>query len=96
MISANLTLINLREKFKQAEYKHIEIADLKFFIEDKLEKLLNQNVTRLNFAEKLQRIINEYNSGSLSVENYFEDLIDFLETIARRRRTPYPGKPHYR
>jgi len=73
----------LREKFKQADYKHIEIADLKLFIEDKLEKLLNQNVTRLSFAEKLQRIINEYNSGSLTVENYFEDLIDFSKELRK-------------
>jgi type I restriction enzyme, R subunit len=27
----------LREKFKQAEFKHIEIADLRLFIEDNLE-----------------------------------------------------------
>lgn len=73
----------LREKFKQAEFKHIEIADLKLFIEDKLEKLINQNVTRLNFAEKLQRIIDEYNSGSLTVENYFEDLIDFSKQLRK-------------
>jgi len=71
----------LREKFKQAEFKHIEIADLRLFIEDKLEKLLNQNVTRIDFAKKLQDIINEYNSGSLSVENYFEDLIDFSKKL---------------
>lgn len=73
----------LREKFKQAEYKHIEIADLKLFIEDKLQKLLNQNFTRINFAEKLQRIINEYNSGSLTVENYFEDLMDFSKQLRK-------------
>jgi len=71
----------LREKFKQTEFKHIEIADLKLFIEDKLEKLLNQNVTRVDFARRLQEIINEYNSGSLSVENYFEDLIDFSQKL---------------
>ncbi|NOQ25230.1 MAG: HsdR family type I site-specific deoxyribonuclease [Bacteroidales bacterium] len=73
----------LREKFKQAKYKHIEIEDLKLFIEDKLTKLLNQNVTRINFAEKLQRIINEYNSGSLTVENYFEDLINFSKDLRK-------------
>ncbi len=73
----------LREKFKQAEYKHIEIEDLKLFIEDKLEKLLHQNVTRGNFAERLQRIINEYNSGSLTVENYFEDLINFSKDLRK-------------
>jgi type I restriction enzyme R subunit len=71
----------LREKFKQAEFKHIEIEDLKLFIEDKLSKLVNQNVTRINFAERLQQIINEYNSGSMSVENYYEDLIRFSEKL---------------
>ncbi len=44
---------------------------------------LNQNVTRINFAEKLQRIINEYNSGSLTVENYFEDLINFSKDLRK-------------
>ncbi len=76
----------LREKFKQAEYKHIEIEDLKLFIEDKLSKLLNQNVTRVNFAEKLQQIINEYNSGSLSVENYYEDLIEFSKSLREEEK----------
>jgi type I restriction enzyme R subunit len=71
----------LREKFKSAEYKHIEIEDLKIFIEDKLSKLINENITRINFAERLQQIINEYNSGSLSVENYFEELIDFSKRL---------------
>lgn len=42
---------------------------------------MNQNVTRINFAERLQQIINEYNSGSLSVENYYEDLIKFSEKL---------------
>ncbi len=71
----------LREKFKKTEYKHIEIEDLKLFIEDKLSKLIGQNVTRVNFAERLQKIINEYNSGSLSVENYFEELVTFSKNM---------------
>lgn len=71
----------LREQFKSSEYKHIEIEDLKIFIEDKLAKLINQNITRVNFADRLQQIINEYNSGSLSVENYFEELVDFSKKL---------------
>ena len=71
----------LREKFKKTEYKHIEIEDLKLFIEDKLSKLINQNTTRVNFAERLQQIINDYNSGSLTVEQYFEDLVDFSKKL---------------
>ncbi|MBN1188104.1 MAG: type I restriction endonuclease subunit R [Bacteroidales bacterium] len=71
----------LREKFKKADYKHIEIEDLKMFIEDKLQKLISDNITRTDFAEKLERIIDEYNSGSLSVENYFEELVEFSKKL---------------
>lgn len=71
----------LREKFKKTEYKHIQIEDLKLFIEDKLSKLIDRNVTRINFAERLQQIINNYNSGSLTVENYFEELVKFSQKL---------------
>ena len=71
----------LKEKFKKTEYKHIEIEDLKLFIEDKLSKLIDQNSTRINFAERLQQIIDEYNSGSLSVENYFDELVEFSKKL---------------
>lgn len=71
----------LREKFKKTEFKHIEIEDLRIFIEDKLQKLIDQNITRTNFAERLQKIIDEYNSGSMNVENYFEELVDFSKKL---------------
>ena len=71
----------LKEKFKKTEYKHIEIEDLKLFIEEKLSKLIDQNTTRINFAERLQQIIDEYNSGSLSVENYFDELVEFSKNL---------------
>ena len=71
----------LRDKFKNADYKNIEIEDLKIFIEEKLAKLLEENVTRTNLKEKLEAIINAYNSGSLSVENYFEELVKFSEKL---------------
>lgn len=71
----------LRDKFKNADYKSIEIEDLKIFIEEKLAKLLEENVTRINLKEKLEAIIYEYNSGSLSVENYFEELVRFSEKL---------------
>ncbi|MBK8416405.1 MAG: DUF3387 domain-containing protein [Bacteroidetes bacterium] len=50
-------------------------------MEDKISKLINQNTTRVNFAEQLQQIINDYNSGSLTVEQYFEDLVDFSKKL---------------
>lgn len=71
----------LREEYKTAEYKHIEVNDLRAFIEDKMHQLLNKNVTRKGFAEKLNEIINRYNSGGAIVEDYFNDLMDFVDKL---------------
>ncbi|HYE37304.1 type I restriction endonuclease subunit R [Methylocaldum sp.] len=71
----------LREEFKQATYKNIEIADLRAFIEHKLKLMLERNVTRAGFAQRLQQIIDAYNSGAASTENYFEDLMDFTRDM---------------
>lgn len=67
----------LKADFKQATYKNIEIADLRAFVEQKLKLMLEQNSTRSDFAQRLQQIIDRYNSGGSSTENYFEDLMRF-------------------
>jgi len=71
----------LREEFKQAPYKHIEIADLRAFLQHKLELMLQQNATRTDFAQRLQQIIDTYNAGGSSTENYYEDLMQFTEDL---------------
>ncbi len=71
----------LREEFKDATYKNIEIADLRAFLQQKLEQMLRQNATRSDFAQRLQEIIDAYNSGGSSTENYFEDLMKFTEEL---------------
>lgn len=71
----------LKEEFKEKEFKNIEIANLREFIEKKLEVMLKENSTRTNFAEKLQEIINRYNSGGSSTENYYEDLVKYAEGL---------------
>ena len=71
----------LREEFKQATYKNIEMADLRTFLQHKLEQMLQQNTTRSDFAQRLQQIIDTYNSGGSSTENYFEDLMKFTEEL---------------
>lgn len=69
----------LAEDYKKAEYKNIEINDLRAFIVDKLEKMLKENITRTDFAERLQAIIDEYNAGGTSTENYFDELMKFTK-----------------
>lgn len=71
----------LKEDFQRASYKNIEIADLRAFIQHKLDQMLRQNATRSDFAQRLQRIIDTYNAGSSSADNYFEDLVKFTKDL---------------
>jgi type I restriction enzyme, R subunit len=71
----------LKSDFKAASYKNIEIADMRSFLEDKLTQMLQQNTTRTEFAKRLQEIIERYNSGGSSNENYYEALVDFAENL---------------
>ena len=71
----------LQEDFADVKYKHIEIAELRAFLEDKLRQMIERNHTRINFAQKFQDIIDAYNAGGSSTENSYAELIKFVEDI---------------
>lgn len=78
---SKLNVEKLKEEFAETQYKHIEIAELKTFIEDKLRRMLEANHTRVDFAQKLQQIVDRYNAGGSSTENYYDDLMAFTESM---------------
>lgn len=78
---SKLDVNKLKEQFKQATFKNIEIADLRAFITDKLDKMVGRNVTRKSFAQKLQDIIDNYNNGRVSQEDYVALLFNFVEQL---------------
>lgn len=71
----------LEEEFKCTPHKNIEIADLRAFIQKKLEQMLKENGSRTDFATRLQGIIDRYNSGSSSADNYFDELMKFTKDL---------------
>jgi type I restriction enzyme R subunit len=71
----------LKTDFRQVKHKHIEIADLRRFLERKIEQMLQQNVTRTNFAQRFQAIVDQYNAGGSTTENYYEALVDFAKKL---------------
>ena len=78
----------LKKEIKSAEYKAIEIDDLKEYIEEALKKMINQNCTRIKFSERYRSIINRYNSGSSENEDYYEQLIRFVEELKNEQERP--------
>ena len=71
----------LSEEFKDKKHKNIEIADLLAFIQKKLTEMLGKNVSRRDFAEHLQEIVDRYNSGGANTENAYQELLDFAKQM---------------
>lgn len=71
----------LKKEFKQAEYRAVEIDDMKEFIEKALRQMLKRNCTRRKFSERYRNIIDQYNAGSADNEHYYEELVKLLEAM---------------
>ena len=65
----------LRSEFETKSYKNIEFTDLRELLEIKLKQMMAQNKTRGSFLQNFQKIIDDYNSGSISIEEAYEELI---------------------
>jgi len=58
-------------------HKRTEVEKLKRLIEGRLGQMVRQNHSRVELAEKFERLIAEYNAGSRNIEELFKDLINF-------------------
>ncbi len=73
----------LRREIKVAQYKAIEIDDLKAFIETALQQMLSRNCTRNKFSDRFKRIIDSYNAGGTENEDYYEQLVKLVEELKK-------------
>jgi type I restriction enzyme R subunit len=70
----------LRTHFQRSR-KRIEVEKLRAALARKLNSLVLMNRTRMDYLERFQRMIDEYNSGSKNVEGLFEELVDFAQAL---------------
>ena len=76
----------LADEFEGKKHKNIEITDLLAFIEKKLHQMLQRNVSRRDFAEHLQEIVDRYNSGGANTENYYNELLEFARNLKEEEK----------
>ncbi|NJN27962.1 MAG: DUF3387 domain-containing protein [Cyclobacteriaceae bacterium] len=65
--------------------KKNQFSDLRELMEIKLRQMLTQNKTRGRFLERFEKIIDEYNTGSLSIEEAYEELIKQTEELTKEQ-----------
>ena len=77
----------LRERFK-TQHKQIEAERLRGSINRKLSELVRLNRTRMDYQERFEQIIAEYNDSAIDVDEWFEQLIALAgELNAEEQRT---------
>jgi type I restriction enzyme R subunit len=75
----------LAKEFK-TQRKRTEAEKLQAQIARKLEELLQENRSRVDFLEKFQKMIDEYNEGSKNIEQFFSALVDFAQSLTEEEK----------
>ena len=70
----------LRKQFEKGR-RRTEAERLKGAIHIKLLRLVRLNRTRMDYLEKFQQMIDEYNAGSMNVEEFFKRLMVFAQML---------------
>ncbi len=72
----------LQAKFEQG-YKRTAAEKLRTAINGKLRRMIRQNRTRLDYQTTFQHLIDDYNSGAVNVDHYFDNLIIFADRLEK-------------
>ena len=81
--TVDLSQINfeaLKARFEQGR-KRLQTEQLKGAIHNKLSHMIEYNRTRAGLMEQFQKMIEEYNSGSSNIEQFFHDLMAFAKEL---------------
>jgi type I restriction enzyme, R subunit len=75
----------LRRRFEQGR-RHIEAQRLRGAINVKLQRMVRLNKARTDYLERFQRLIEEYNAGSMNVEVFFDQLMAMAQELTEEER----------
>lgn len=75
----------LKQKFEKSR-KRIEAERLRGLINNKLAKMVRWNKSRMDYLERFQQMIDEYNAGSMNVDEFFRQLTEFAKELNREEK----------
>lgn len=78
----------LRREFAKAKNKNLILKDLDELIRQRLDELLLSNPQRINYYERYQQIIEDYNSeqNRATIEKTFMDLMDLANSMGQEEK----------
>jgi len=75
----------LRKEFERTPAKHTTVQNLRQAIEQRLQRLLEQNPLRTDFQRHYDEIVADYNreKDRVTIEQTFEDLLKYVQTMSQ-------------
>ena len=78
----------LRREFARRKEKNLVMKDIQDLLEERIAQMISANPSRINFYDKYQEIINNYNKeqNRASIEKTFEDLMHLTEELSEEEK----------
>ena len=78
----------LRQEFAKSKEKNLILKDIQDLLQERIAQMLSQNPTRVNFYEKYQEIIREYNQeqNRVNIEQTFEELMQLSTQLTEEEK----------
>ena len=71
----------LAKRFETSKHKNTDLEVLKVAVRAKLDKMIELNRTRTDFAEKFENLIESYNAGSRTIEALYQELLNLSNRL---------------
>jgi type I restriction enzyme R subunit len=71
----------LAQRFKQSKHKNTDLEVLKAAVKAQMERLIELNKTRTDFADKFEALIEAYNAGSATIEALYNELLALSNSL---------------
>jgi type I restriction enzyme, R subunit len=72
----------LRQNFQVSDYKRQELERLKAAMNRKISSMVRLNKRRMNYKERFEQLIAEYNANSHNTEQLFQDLLSLTQELS--------------
>ena len=78
----------LRREFAKSREKNLVMKDIQELLQERIARMLAANPSRINFYEKYQQIISDYNKEQdrVTIENTFEELMKLSNDLEEEEK----------
>ena len=78
----------LRREFAKSKEKNLVLKDIQELLQERIAQMLAQNPSRINFYEKYQEIIHDYNQeqNRATIEKTFEELMNLSHDLTEEEK----------